>query len=112
MDNEGNGVFWNLKYDYFMLSMTYNWHFVNLNNALRPVVRDPTRTLHVTGIKSQIWYDKCNTNGKVKGASTSSRSTFRPTCSQLVPGKMFNAHVFRCFGMHLEQPNEIRNLDA
>ena len=49
MDDKGNpyGVFWDVKYNYLVLSMAYLWRYVNLNNAFRTVVRNPTRSLHV-----------------------------------------------------------------
>ena len=47
MDDKGNGVFWDVKYDYLVLSMACRWRFVNLNNAFRTVVGNSTRPLHV-----------------------------------------------------------------
>ena len=45
MDNEGNGVFWDLKYDYLVLSMACHWQFSTWNNAFRTVVGNPTHPL-------------------------------------------------------------------
>ena len=47
IDDKGNGVFWGVKYSYMVLSMACRWRFVNLNNAFRTVVGNPTCPLHV-----------------------------------------------------------------
>ena len=46
-DGEGNPVFWIVVNNYLFLSMSCGWRFVNLNNAFRKVVGNPTRTLHI-----------------------------------------------------------------
>ena len=46
-DGEGHPVFWRVVAGYFILGMTCNWYFVNLNNAFRTVVGNASRTLHV-----------------------------------------------------------------
>ncbi|KAJ7375312.1 hypothetical protein OS493_002060 [Desmophyllum pertusum] len=46
-DLNGDPVFWFVVTNHLVLSVTCNWRFVNLNNAFRAVVGNPTRTLHV-----------------------------------------------------------------
>ena len=47
-DHRGVMAFWRVFQNQVLrLSMSVNWRFINLNQAFRPVMGSPTRTLHV-----------------------------------------------------------------